>query len=37
MSREHIDLGSVYEYYFENSTKKKREREREENLYRSDL
>lgn len=34
MSREHIDLGSVYEYYFENSTKK---REREENLYRSDL
>lgn len=35
MSREHIDLGSVYEYYFENSTKKKRERE--ENLYRSDL
>lgn len=36
MSREHIDLGSVYEYYFENSTKKKK-REREENLYRSDL
>lgn len=32
MSREHIDLGSVYEYYFENSTKK-REREREKKIY----
>lgn len=30
MSREHIDLGSVYEYYFENSTK---EREREKKIY----